>query len=100
MRTMVRGCIKAPLRSALVEAVQAGTCPPELRAAFEKGRFEGDICYFEVGGLFSDPWPQLKPWVQQYFDIEWEKPAKDVDRDEAARIAKLHTLRAKLGLGH
>jgi hypothetical protein len=100
MRTMVRACIRASQREALKEAVQGADCPAELRRAFERGRYEGDICYFTVGGLFGDPWPTLKPWVQRFFDIEWEKPAKLVDRDEVARIGKLHTLRAKLGLGH
>ena len=100
MKTMVRACIRADQREALKEAVKAAGCPPGLRQAFDAGRYEGDICYFTVGSLFGDPWPQLKPWVQRYFDIEWEKPAKVVDRDEVARIGKLHTLRAKLGLGH
>ena len=100
MRTVVRACIRPELREELKEAVQRGACPPELRRAFARGRYEGDICYFTVGGLLSDPWPRLKPFVEQYFEIEWERPAKQVDRDELGRIAKLHTLRAKLGLGH
>lgn len=100
MRTMVRACIKAGQRDALKEAVHRGEAPPELRRAFERGRYEGDICYFTVGGWLSDPWPRLKPWVQRYFDIEWEQPVGKVDPIEAARIGKLHTLRAKLGLGH
>jgi hypothetical protein len=100
MATMVRACIRADKRDALKAAVQSGDCPAELRKAFDRGRYEGDICYFTVGGLFGDPWPKLKIWVERYFEIEWEKPAKGVDRDEVARIGKLHTLRSKLGLGH
>jgi hypothetical protein len=100
MQTSVRACIKSDQRDALKEAVQGADCPPPLRKAFEAGRYEGDICYFTVGGLLGDPWPGLKPWVERYFDIEWERPARQVDRDEVTRIGKLHTLRAKLGLGH
>lgn len=99
MRTVVRACIRTGMRDALKDAVQKD-CPPELRKAFEAGRYEGDICYFTVGGVFGDPWPQLKPWVERYFELEWEKPEKLVDKDEVVRIGKLHTLRAKLGLGH
>jgi len=100
MKTTVRACIRPPLRDALKEAVQKGDCPEALRGAFAKGRYEGDICYFTVGGLFGDPWPELKPWVEKYFEIEWVKPAAEVDRDEADRIRKLHTLPHKLGLAH
>lgn len=100
MKTVVRGCIKPGMREALKEAARGTELPEQLRAAMVAGRYEGDICYFTVGGLFGDPWPQLRPHVEKYFDIEWEKPQRDVDRDELARIGKLHTMRAKLGLGH
>lgn len=100
MKTMVRACIRAPLREQLKEAVKGPECPPELRKAFDLGRYEGDICYFTVGSLFGDPWPAMRPFVDKYFEIEWVKPAKRVDRDEVARIGKLHTLRSKLGMGH
>jgi hypothetical protein len=100
MKTVVRACLKSEQREALKQAVGGAGCPAELRKAFERGRYEGDICYFTVGGLLGDPWPELKPWVERYFDIEWEQPERAVDKDELARIGKLHTMRAKLGLGH
>lgn len=100
MRTMVRACVRPGMREALREAAQKGGFPPGLMKAFGRGRYEGDVCYFTVGGLLGDPWPQLKPAVERYFEIEWERPEKDVEADERTRISKLHTLRAKLGLGH
>lgn len=100
MKTVVRACIRLGMRDALKEAVRSGDCPAELRKAFAEGRYEGDICYFTVGGLFRDPWPHLKPWVEKYFEIEWEMAEKRVDPLERSRIGKLHTMRAKLGLGH
>jgi len=99
MRTSVRACIRPGMRDALKEAVRSEACPDELRKAFAEGRYEGDICYFTVGGLFRDPWPQLKPWVERYFELEWELPERQVDPLERSRIGKLHTLRAKLGVG-
>jgi hypothetical protein len=99
MRTVVRACIRPGMREPLKQAVQGPACPPALRKAFEAGRYEGDICYFTVGGLLGDPWPEVKPFVDQYFEIEWQKPQPEVDKDELVRIGKLHTLRAKLGLG-
>jgi hypothetical protein len=98
MRTVVRACIRLGKREDLLAAAKGPDCPAELRKAFVKGRYEGDICYFTVGGLFGNPWPQLKPWIETYFEIEWEHAQRDVDREELARIGKLHTLRAKLGL--
>lgn len=100
MKTVVRACIRLGMRDALKAAVLTPECPAQLRQAFDRGRYEGDICYFTIGGLFGDPWPQLKPFVEKYFEIEWEQAERAVDREELARIGKLHTLRAKLGLGH
>lgn len=99
-KTVVRACIKAGQREALQDAAKGTAFPEALRKAFVEGRYEGDICYFTVGGWLGNPWPELKPHVERYFDIEWEKPQGEVDRDELARIGKLHTMRAKLGLGH
>jgi hypothetical protein len=100
MKTVVRACIKPGMRDALTEAVRGPDCPPVLRKAFAQGRYEGDICYFTLGGLLGNPWPQVKPWVERYFDIEWEMPPQRIDPLERSRIGKLHTLRVKLGMGH